>query len=322
MKAKLLFKVLSSSLIAILILALIPFSRNSEIKYIERCTGKQKKEKVYGEVWLKWLYNNPVGIASTYTLIKRKFITRMYGERMDSPKSKRKIKSFVKEYDIDLNLFQKQEFESFNDFFCRKFKIDARKIDINENSIVSPSDGKILAISNIENQDFIVKGYKFNVKEYFQSDELLERYKDGSFIILRLCPTDYHRYHFPFGGEIVDDKCIKGDYYSVSPFALRKKIEILTLNKRAYCEIDNPKVGKFIMSEVAATMVGAMINTYDDKFVVKGEERGYFKFGGSTVILFFQKNKIQIDKDLIDNTLKGFETEVKMGERIAVIKKN
>ncbi len=320
MKAKLLFKVLSSGLIAILILALIPFSRNSEIKYIERNSGKQKKEKVYGEAWLKWLYNNPVGIASTYTLIKRKFITRMYGERMDSPKSKAKIAGFIKEYNIDISICQKQEFDNFNDFFYRKFKAEARKIDSNANAITSPGDGKILAVADIVNQDFIVKGYKFNVKEYFQNEELAERYKDGSLIIVRLCPTDYHRYHFPYDGKIIKDEVIKGDYYSVSPFALKKKIDILTLNKRSYCEIDNPVIGKFIMSEVAATMVGAMENTYEDNNVVKGEERGFFKFGGSTVILFFQKDQIQIDKDLLENTLSGLETEVEMGERIAVIK--
>ncbi len=306
-------------IIVIVILGFIPFGKNNPIEYIDRTTGKVKTEKVYGEMWLHWLYNNPIGELSLNAIVKRKFISDWYGKRMDSPASKDKIANFVNDYNIDLSVCKKQEFDNFNDFFTRKLKTNARKIDSTKNIIISPADGKLLAYSNIENQDFIVKGYKFNIYDFLQNDSLADYYNNGSLIIVRLCPTDYHRYHFPVTGTVLSEKKINGDYYSVSPIALKKKIEILCQNKREYCEINTDSFGNIIMSEVGATMVGSMINTYTSPVVTKGLERGYFKFGGSTVILFFKTNQITIDKDLILNTKNGLETEVKMGERIGVL---
>ena len=324
MKAKVLFKTLLIALIAVIVIALFPVSNSDvAIKYINRQTGELSTEKVYGEAWLAWLYNNPIGRATTATIVRRKFLSDWYGAQMDKPDSKEKISDFVTNYNIDLSICEKQNFISFNDFFYRKLKPNARPIDTNANVVVSPADGKVFAFSNIDKQDFIVKGYKFNVEEFFQNASLAERYKGGSLMIIRLCPTDYHRYHFPISGRVISDSLINGDYYSVSPIALRKKIEIISLNKRSYCEImpnttDGGIKANIIMSEVAATMVGSMVNTYKGKDIIKGEERGYFKFGGSTIVLFFEKDAIAIDKDLLENTSKGLETEVKMGERIAI----
>jgi phosphatidylserine decarboxylase len=318
MKRPSLAKIFAALLVIIVLLAIIPFGDNTPVQYIDRESGELKTEKIAGEGWLRWLYNNPIGEVSTATLVKRKFLSDWYGKQMDKPESKEKVAPFVQEYDIDLSIAQKQEFESFNEFFYRKLKPDARIINRDSNIIVSPADGKLLAFTNIKDQDFIVKGYRFNVNEYFQNEELAKRYQEGSLMIIRLCPTDYHRYHFPVDGTILSEKMIDGDYYSVSPIALKKKIELISLNKRGYCEIETQDFGKVIMSEVAATMVGTMINTYKDKEIEKGEERGYFKFGGSTVILFFEKGSIIIDADLLNNTAKGLETEVKMGTRIAI----
>ena len=305
-------------LIVFIIIAIFPFGKNEPIEYIERSTEKVKTEKVAGERWLRWLYNNPIGELSLDALVKRKFVSEWYGGRMDSPYSKEKVANFVKEYEIDLSIAEKQEFESFNDFFTRKLKPEARKIDTNKNVLISPSDGKLFAYANIENQDFIVKGYKFNIFEYLQNDSLAELYKNGSLVIVRLCPTDYHRYHFPVTGTVINKKEIDGDYYSVSPIALKKRIEIFCLNKRNYCEIKTQNFDNIIMSEVGATMVGSMVYTFNNYNIEKGQERGYFKFGGSTVVLFFKNNQITIDKDLLLNTKNKLETEVKMGERIGV----
>ncbi len=318
MSAKVILKSLVLTIIVLVVLAVIPFGTANKIHYIERISGESKIEKVYGESWLVWLYNNPVGELSTYAFVKRKFLSDWYGSQMDLPSSKDKIPDFVENYNIDLNICQKKDFNSFNDFFYRKLKKSARIIDTNSLAVVSPADGKVLAYSDISNQDFIVKGYRFDVDSYFNNKELSNRYRNASLMIIRLCPTDYHRYHFPISGKILNEELIEGDYYSVSPIALKKKIELLTLNKRAYTEIETKNFGRVIMSEVAATMVGSMINTYDDGDVEKGEEKGYFKFGGSTVILFFEKGEITIDKDLMKNTSEGLETEIKMGERIAI----
>jgi phosphatidylserine decarboxylase len=298
-------------------IAFYPSPENLPIKYADRQTGEIKIEKVAGEKWLIWLYTNPIGELSLHSLVKRKFVSSYYGEMMDSPKSVDKIEPFVKEYDIDLSIAQKQEFSSFNDFFIRKLKKVARTINSDSNVVVSPADGKIMAYADINNQDFIVKGYKFDVKEFLDDMALADKYLDGSLIIVRVCPVDYHRFHFPVSGKVSSLFDIDGDYYSVNPIAVKKNIEVFCLNKREYVTISTREFGDVIMAEVGATMVGSIIQTYQGNIAVKGEEKGYFKFGGSSVLLLFEKGKIRIDDDLLINTENNLETEVKMGEKIA-----
>ena len=299
-------------------MAFYPLPQQSPIQYVERESGLLKTEKVAGEKWLVWLYNNPVGEASLWGLAKRKVVSSIYGDMMDRPSSAEKIGPFVEEFNIDLGIAQKQQFSSFNDFFTRKLKRDARLVDTNSNIVVSPADGKVLAYSNIINSDFIVKGYQFDVYSFLEDSALARKYHDGSLLIVRLAPNDYHRFHFPVDDSVSPIVRITGDYYSVNPIALHKMAEIFCLNKREFVVISNQQFGDVIMAEVGATMVGSIIQTYNGNKVTKGEEKGFFKFGGSTVVLLFEKGKIHIDKDLLMNTSKNLETTVKVGERIGV----
>ena len=218
-----------------------------------------------------------------------------------------------------MSIAQEQKFNNFNDFFTRKLKNDARPIDTGARIVVSPADGKILAYADLSNSWFIVKGYRFDVSSFLNDPALSKKYHNGAMLIIRLAPMDYHRFHFPVSGKISSSKKIDGDYYSVNPFALRKKAEIFCLNKREYSIISNPLVGDVVLCEVGATMVGSIVQTYKGNDAHKGEEKGYFKFGGSTVVLLFEKNKIHIDADLLMNTSNGYETSVKMGKRIGII---
>jgi phosphatidylserine decarboxylase len=301
----------------IAILALYPLPPQAPIRYYDRQSGLLKTEKVAGEKWLVWLYNNPVGEATLWALAKRKVVSSVYGNMMDRPASTKKIQPFVEELDIDMSTAQKQVFNSFNDFFTRKLKNNARPVDTGSTVAVSPADGKILAYAHISNSDFIIKGYRFDVSS-FLNGRLAQNYLDGTLVIIRLAPFDYHRFHFPMSGSVSPITRINGDYYSVNPFALRKMTEIFCLNKREFTVISNPLFGDVVMTEVGATMVGSIVQTYTGSFVKKGEEKGYFKFGGSTVVLLFEKNKIRIDEDLLMNTLKGYETVIREGERIGV----
>ncbi len=312
--------VVLSVFIVLLGVAIYPLPDNPPVKYVERYTGETKTEKVEGEKWLVWLYNNPVGELSLQTLVKRKFVSDIYGRMMDAPRSAKKVPAFVKKYDIDLRITQKQHFDSFNDFFVRKLKPDAREINPDPEVVVSPDDGKILVFEDIGNQDFFVKGHRFNIYSFLSDSSLAEKYLDGSLMIIRLAPPDYHRFHFPVNGSISALTKVRGDYFSVSPIALRKIMEVFCLNKREYVEISTRNFGEVIMAEVGATMVGTIIQTYNDSVAVKGEEKGYFKFGGSTVILIFENGKIRIDEDLVINSRKKLETTVILGERIAVAK--
>ena len=304
-------------LLAVIVgIAAYPVTPQEPIRYVERESGQIRTEKVAGEKWLIWLYYNPIGEATLWALAKRKFISAIYGNRMDRTSSAKKILPFIQDYDIDMGVAQEQEFKSFNDFFTRKLKEGARSIDTSSTIVVSPADGKILAYADISNSDFIVKGKRFDVSSFLNNPDLARKYDDGALLIIRLAPVDYHRFHFPISGQIALSKKIEGDYYSVNPYALRKKVEIFFLNKREYTIISNPLFGDVIMAEVGATMVGSIEQTFKGSFVDKGEEKGFFKFGGSTVVLLFEKSKISIDEDLLMNTAKGYETTVKMGEGI------
>jgi len=305
-------------LAVITLLSFYPLPQQAPIQYYDRGSGVLKTEKVAAEKWLVWLYNNPVGQATLWTLVKRKLVSSIYGKMMNSTLSIKKIQPFVKEFDIDLSSAKKQKFNSFNDFFTRKLKKNARPIDTNSTIIVSPADGKILAYEDISNSDFIIKGYQFDILSFLNNDGLAKKYIDGSLVIIRLAPFDYHRFHFPISGKVSSTARIDGDYYSVNPLALRKIIKIFCLNKREYTIISNPLFGNVVMAEVGATMVGSIVQTYTGNFVKKGEEKGYFKFGGSSVVLLFEKDKIRIDNDLLINTLNGYETAIKEGERIGV----
>jgi phosphatidylserine decarboxylase len=302
--------------VAITILAVYPLPAYTPIQYVDRESGVIKTEKVAGEKWLLWLYNNPVGETALWTLAKRKFVSSLYGKRMDNPASVKKIEPFINEFDVDLHIAKKQEFNSFNDFFTRELLEEARPIDTNTNIVVSPADGKILVYDDIGKADFIIKGYRFDVFSFLEDPQLAQKYIQGTMLVIRLAPMDYHRFHFPVSGAVSPIVWIEGDYYSVNPFALRKMAEIFCLNKREYLVISNPLFGEVIMAEVGATMVGSIIQTYEGNEVAKGEEKGYFKFGGSTVVLLFEKGNIRLDEDLLINSRKGLETSIIMGERV------
>lgn len=305
-------------LIVITLLAIYPLPPQAPIHYYDRKSGVLKTEKVAAEKWLIWLYNNPVGEATLNLLGKRKLLSSIYGKMMDRSASKEKIQPFIDEFNINMSLVQQHEFDSFNDFFTRKLKDDARPVDTIITNAVSPADGKVLAYNDINNSDFIIKGYRFDISSFLNNDELAQKYSDASMLVVRLAPSDYHRFHFPISGRVSSINSIDGDYYSVSPLALRKKMELFCLNKREISLIVTSLFGEVLMVEVGATMVGSIVQTFEGNFVYKGEEKGYFRFGGSTVVLLFKKDKIRLDDDLLNNTLAGYETAIKQGESIGV----
>ena len=293
----------------------------SKIEYMDRKTKKLKIENVPGEGFLKFLYYNPMGKLPLNLVVKRKFLSEIYGRMMDSPGSKKKIAPFVEEHGINMeeSIKKTDEFSSFNDFFIRKLKPGSRQVAQGEEEIASPADGKILAFENLDlKNEFFLKGDKFTLEEFLGDTKLAKKYRGGAMLIVRLAPVDYHRFHFPVDGTIGKIWLIDGDYYSVSPHAVRKNFRIYCENKREYSELKSRKFGDIILSEIGATMVGGIKQTYQEgSSVSKGEEKGYFYFGGSSCILLFQKDKVVIDKDILENTKKGLETKVYMGERVA-----
>ena len=307
------------SIIILVLVIVLPFDTQKPIRYIDRKNGIKKTEKVMGEYALRWLYNNPLGLVSLHSLAKRKFFSDWYGKRMDNSASIQKIKPFIQDFNIDMRFVEKDSFASFNDFFTRRLKPSALQFCKDSFCLASPSDGKILAYKNISNSNFIIKGNRFNINSFLRDTFLSQHYQDASLIIIRLAPSDYHRFYFPLKGTVTKEKQIDGFLYSVSPIALRQRIQLFCENKRSYTIIRNTIIGDFIMVEVGATMVGSIVQTYNQTKVQKGTEKGYFKFGGSTIVLIFKKNQIKIDDDLLQNTRLNLETSVNVGERIAYL---
>lgn len=292
-----------------------------EITYIERKTGEKRIEKVYGSKSLMLLYgegflNSIVSFFLLPLLSYFPYASRFYGYLMKRASSAKKIAPFIKSYGIDESEFASSDFRSFNDFFIRKLKPEARPIAADPNAFAAPADGRYLVFPQFDR--FFVKDQEFFLEQFLQDSSLAHRYSEGSMAIIRLCPTDYHRYHFPCDGTPGEAKLINGALFSVNPIALRKKIAILSENKRMLTEIETEKFGTLLYIEVGATSVGSIRQTYTpNRPVKKGEEKGYFEFGGSCLVLLFEKGRIRFDEDLAQNTRSGFETLLQFGEPIA-----
>lgn len=317
--SKIITLVLLALLALLLLVAMWPVSAPPLVRYKDRASQKWRTEKVAAVNWMRWLYYNPVGKLSLSTIVKQPFLSRWIGRYMDSPASARRIAPFVKENAINMSEAQAESYPTFNAFFSRKLKANARPIDAHTKSIVSPADGKILLYLSLKDTDFVLKGYRFDVHSFLQDRELSAQFAEGAMLVVRLAPTDYHRFHAPLAAKVVNAKQIKGGYYSVSPIALHAIPQLFCLNERSYHLMHNRQIGDFVMVEVGATFVGSIVQTFEDTHLDKGEEKGYFKFGGSTVVVLFPQGSVTFDRDLIENSAQGIETSVRMGERIGVI---
>ncbi len=292
-----------------------------KVEYVDRKTGKLKEEKVPGDGGLHFLYHSALGKFFLELMIKRKFASSLYGKYQDTERSSRKIKSFIEEQNIDMNDYlvsDYRKYRTFNDFFYRKIDPEKRPMPKDKNILISPADSRALFYENI-NQDFLfpVKGYNMNLKNLLMNDELCRSFSGGSLAVFRLCPSDYHRFHFIDDCLVKKEKFIDGDYYSVNPIALDSVEDLFSKNKRNLTLLETENFGDMIYIEVGATFVGSIIQTYNSETANrKGDEKGYFKFGGSTVILLFQNGKVNFDRDLIENSQKGLETYVKAREKI------
>lgn len=292
------------------------------IKYYNRKNKSYDIEKVAGEKYLNWVYTSPIGMKLLELIIKKKLLSSLYGWYLDRKSSIKKIDSFIAEFNLDTLSFEKdtKDFLSFNDFFYRKLKKEARPIDMNNNSLISLGDGKLFAYENINLEKLVqVKGFTYSLKELIQDEITASKYTNGTCLILRLCPTDYHRFHFIDSGVCSEVTKIKGNYYSVNPVALQKVQKLFCQNKREWSILHSDNFKDILYIEVGATCVGSIIQSYTpDKKVKKGDEKGYFKFGGSTVVLFFEPNTIKMDREIIEQTNIGYETYVLMGEKIGI----
>lgn len=265
---------------------------------------------------IKFLYGTAVGRMFLKLLISPG-VSRLAGRFLNSRFSKIFIKPFVKNNKIVLSDYVKESFDSYNDFFCREIKSEKRPFESDEGILPSPCDGKLTVCKVDEEAHFQIKGGDYTAVSLLKNEAMAEKYFGGTLLLIRLSVDDYHRYCYVANGEKGENFRIPGKYHTVNP-AAAEKCRIYKENTREYSVLSTELFGDILMMEVGAMMVGRIVNRHGAVYVHRGEEKGHFEFGGSTVILMFEKDKLSVDGDILKNTADGYETVVKMGERIGV----
>ncbi|MGR3759296.1 archaetidylserine decarboxylase [Roseobacteraceae bacterium NS-SX3] len=292
--------------------------QHTPIRVVDRATGEIFEETILGEKWIRWAYQDASSGLVERTLLRAPVLSQLMGAWFDSPLSKRKIGKVINELSIDMEeaVLPPGGFRSFNEFFARHLKPEARPFDADPRVIVSPADGRVLVFPELDGDTFVpVKGHPMSIRTMLPG--LSERFLGGALAIVRLCPADYHRYHFPAAGRILETREVPGALHSVNPIALGAGPDVFGENKRCLTLIETDTAGTMCFVEVGAFGVGSIINTRSEGRVEKMEEKGYFKFGGSTVVVVFEPGRVRFSPDLSENSAKGLETLVKVGEPLA-----
>ena len=290
------------------------------IEFLNRYTGQVEREAIYGEAPLRFAYENPVGRGALELIVKRRIFSRWYGWRMDAPASKSRVLPFIENYGLAAEDFADapESFQTFNEFFYRKLKPSARPINADPQCVVFPADGRHLGFPDVSQAPGVfVKGQKFQIPELLGDPALAQRFAKGTLVLSRLCPVDYHRFHFPVAGMPGTTRLINGPLYSVSPIALRRRLSYLWENKRTVTLLETERLGTVIVMEIGATNVGSILQTYNPgQAVEKGAEKGYFAFGGSSTITIFEPGRVTLADDLVQASSRQQELYARMGDRL------
>ncbi len=286
-----------------------------QIVYVDRATGKKVVESVMGDRALRFAYETLLGRTLWPVLFGSRLVSSVMGRRYDSPRSRRDIPKLASIPGCQPDEAEKPvgDYASFNDFFTRRLKPGARPVG---DGVVSPADGRLmLYLSADADLPFPLKGATRSLRSVFDGDAPAGLY---DIAVVRLAPVDYHRFHFPCDCRTPDPvRVVPGKYHSVNPIALLRYPDVYADNERQMlaCDAD---FGRFWLVDVGAFGVGTIVQTYDGDTHAKGDEKGYFKFGGSTIILVAQAGSLAFDADLVRNSADGLETRVRCGERIAI----
>ncbi len=265
---------------------------------------------------LRFLYHTFIG-RIILSILVRPTTSKIVGHFMNSRFSTIFIKSFIKKNNIDINEYEEKKYRSYNDFFTRKVKEGKRVVDSDATSLVAPSDAKLTAYKINKNSIFFIKGTPYSISHLLQNDELAKEYEEGYCLIFRLSVDDYHHYCYIDEGFHEKSTHIKGVLHTVRPIAF-EKYDVYKENSREYTILNTKNFGKVIQVEVGAMLIGQITNLHQAHQFVKGEEKGMFEFGGSTIVLLFTKDRVKINKTILKNTSDNYETIVKMGEKVGV----
>ena len=300
---------------------------NHEIQFYSRPNQRIETEKVYGDAAIKFIYDHPLGKAFS-AIAASKLVSQLYGNAQNKTASASKVPGFVDKFGIDLSIYKAgsvknndkaRSYKNFNEFFIREFEDGQRAFVQDQTKMPAFCEARYFGHSEInDNVTVPIKGEQLSARDLLGASSWATHFEGGPLVIARLCPVDYHRYHYPVSGETLDSFAIRGQYHSVNPLALKAKPDVFIKNERRASILSTEQFGKLAYIEVGAAMVGKIIQRHDEtKPHKRGEQKGYFLFGGSTVILLGEKGKWQPSRDILENTANGLETYLHLGTEVA-----
>lgn len=261
---------------------------------------------------LNFLYKNLIGRFILKGLIQPP-LTKVAGAYLNSSLSKAMINPFIQKNELQMDEYEPMVYRSFNHFFMREIKPEARVLFQEKTVLSAPCDGKVTVYPISADQTFKIKRSEYALSELLDSTSLAQEWQGGCAVIFRLTPDDYHHYYYIDEGTILAQQEIAGVFHTVQPVAVHNE-PVFSRNAREVTIIETNHFGKIAQIEVGALMVGKIKNLKNSGGCQRFEKKGWFEFGGSTVILLFQENQVTIDPDIWSNTENNLETIVKFGQ--------
>ncbi len=280
------------------------------MKIYDRRTDTYEDIVQYGAGKLAFLYNNPLGRLLLGIAVSP-FVSNVYAWKNSRKSSAKKIPGFIKEHNIDMSDYEDREYKSFNDFFTRKIRYGKRPVDMAPEALISPADSKLLVYEIEKDTTLRIKGRTYTADEILADSENAGEFAGGYALVFRLTVDDYHRFCYPDRGCLISRRLIKGKLHTVSPVSKGHKIYME--NTRSVNLLKTENFGTVAYIEVGAMLIGRIVDNGTDVFE-KGQEKGYFEPGGSTVVILVKN--VEIDKDIMEQSASGIETKVRYGERI------
>ena len=263
---------------------------------------------------LAFLYQTTLGRLLLKPLVQPA-VSKLGGYLLSCKASCLLIKPFIRANQIDMTAYEDAQYASFNDFFTRKIRPELRPVDPVSTHLISPCDGKLTACHITNDIRMTIKHTPYTLEQLLRDQDLAAEFAGGMALIFRLSVDDYHRYCYPSDGRKSDNIRIPGVFHSVNPIC-NDAFPIYKENTREYCTIDTDVFGRMVMMEVGALLVGEICNHHQKAFVQRGQEKGMFRYGGSTVVLLLKKGVVELDSHILSNSAQHLETPVKLGEKI------
>ena len=279
--------------------------------------GKKVSNITNQDKLLSFLYTNIFGRMLLKPLIQPQ-VSKLAGRYLSSAHSKWLISKFIERNEINMDIYEECDYSSFNDFFTRKIKPDCRPVPEDLDVLISPCDCLATVYPIQENTTFSIKNTEYTLRSLLRSPRLAKRFHGGYAYVLRLTVEDYHRYLYSVSGKQAKNYHIDGTFHTVNPIA-NDYLPIYKENTREYTVIRSKEFGDVLQMEVGALLVGKISNHKQSTVVTRGEEKGFFEYGGSTIVVLTQKGRVTPRSDLLTNSKNGYETKVLQAHPLGIL---